>query len=174
MVGLELPLRSYARHMNVTEAAPPLFNHLVQHAGHLLSMKQANAGNIVIGGGWPAGHGSSSRLGAVLRRSIAGNMGVAVTVAPGVSGLGLLRTWTGVIFLVPDGNAIIGQSARVPGFFHAVPPNAGYTGGPPVRPNRRRADDRSRRGAPLRLPGGRSLRGRGRVKEAPAGNPAGA
>ena len=63
-------------------------------------------------------------------RSIAGNMGVAVAVAPGVSGLGLLRTWTGVIFLAPDGNAIIGQSIRVPGFFHAVPPNAGYTGGP--------------------------------------------
>ena len=130
MVGLELPLRSYARHMNVTETAPPLFNHLVQHAAHLLTMKQASAGNIVIGGGWPAGHDSSPRFGTVLRRSIAGNMSVAVAVAPGVSGLGLLRTWTGVIFLAPDGNAIIGQSTRVPGFFHAVPPNAGYTGGP--------------------------------------------
>ena len=93
-------------------------------------MKQASAGNIVIGGGWPAGHDSSPRFGTVLRRSIAGNMGVAVAVAPGVSGLGLLRTWSGVIFLAPDGNAIIGQSNRVPGFFHAVPPNAGYTGGP--------------------------------------------
>ena len=130
LVGLRLPLRSYARHMNVTEPAPSLFNHLIQHADRLLTMKQTTNGNIVIGGGWPADHQSGTHFGAVLRRSIAGNMGVAVSVAPGVAGLELLRTWTGVIFLAPDGNAIIGESAQVPGFFHAVPPNAGYTGGP--------------------------------------------
>lgn len=130
MVGLRLPVRRFPRHMNVTEAAPPLFRPLLQHADRLLTLKQAANGSIIVGGGWPAaGDAETGRLD-VERSSIEGNLWVAQSVVPGVAGLSLVRTWPGVICLTPDGNGILGEAPGSRGFYNAVPPNSGYTAGP--------------------------------------------
>jgi glycine/D-amino acid oxidase-like deaminating enzyme len=130
MVGVRLPIESHARHMNVTEAAPPLIKHLVQHSDRMLSMKQAARGNVVIGGGWPAAFDTATGRPDVIKKSIKGNLGVARSVVPGLGPLRLLRTWAGMLTLTPDGDAILGEVPGVPGFYLAVPPNPGFTGAP--------------------------------------------
>ena len=40
--------------MHATVRLPPILQHLIQHIGEGLSVKQVTAGNILIGGGWPA------------------------------------------------------------------------------------------------------------------------
>lgn len=130
MVGLRIPVRRFPRHMNVTEAAPPLFRPLLQHADRLLTVKQAANGSVIVGGGWPsAGDAETGRL-RVERSSIEGNLWVAQSVVPGLAGLSLVRTWPGVISMTPDGNGILGEAPGLRGFYNAVPPNSGYTAAP--------------------------------------------
>ena len=130
MIGVDLPIETHVRHMNVTEAAPPLVKHLVQHGDRMLSMKQAARGNVIIGGGWPAAIGQGMGRPEVIKKSIAGNLGVARSVVPGLGPLRVLRTWGGTLTLTPDGDAILGEVPGVPGFYLAVPPNPGFTGAP--------------------------------------------
>ncbi len=130
MAAICLPIRRFPRHMNVTEAGPALFAPLLQHAGRLLTLKQASNGTILIGGGWPSEADETKRRLRIKRTSIEGNLGVARSVVPGVGRLRLLRTWPGVIVLTPDGNGILGEVPSHPGLFNAVPPNMGYTASP--------------------------------------------
>lgn len=130
MLGMNLPVRRYPRHMNVTEAAPPLFGPLLQHADRLLTLKQAANGTIIVGGGWPADSVAGTGRLRVQRSSIEGNLWVAQRVVPRLGSLALLRTWPGIIFLTPDGNGILGEVPGVRGFYNAVPPNSGYTAAP--------------------------------------------
>ena len=130
MAAICLPIRRFPRHMNVTEAGPPLFAPLLQHAGRLLTLKQASNGTVLIGGGWPSEPDETKSRLRIKRTSIEGNLGVARSVVPGVGRLRLLRTWPGVIVLTPDGNGILGEVPGHPGLFKAVPPNMGYTASP--------------------------------------------
>ncbi|MBT5413788.1 MAG: FAD-dependent oxidoreductase, partial [Rhodospirillaceae bacterium] len=50
MVGIDLPVRGYPIHMNVTEPTAPLVRHLVYSAAGRLTIKQAANGTILIGG----------------------------------------------------------------------------------------------------------------------------
>ena len=50
--GTFLPVDPEPLHMNITEAAPPLILHLVQHAERSITLKQLSTGQVVIGGGW--------------------------------------------------------------------------------------------------------------------------
>ncbi|MDP6603739.1 MAG: FAD-binding oxidoreductase [Rhodospirillales bacterium] len=129
MAGIELPVVfGEALHMNVSEAAEPFMNHLVQHAGYPLTMKQATNGNVIVGGGWPAQLGPAMGPPRVLRPSIQGNLWVAQRLVSGLAHLRLLRCWTGVN-VFNDGKAILGKVPAVPGFFMAST-GIGYTLGP--------------------------------------------
>ena len=130
MAGVPVPIERHARHMNVTEAAEPLIEHLVQHADRLLSLKQAGVGNVIIGGGWPAVIDPATGHPQVLGPSIMGSLGVAQGVVPAIGALRLIRTWAGVIAFTPDGGGILGAVPGIGGYYMGVPPNAGYTGGP--------------------------------------------
>ncbi|MGH2930791.1 MAG: NAD(P)/FAD-dependent oxidoreductase, partial [Solirubrobacteraceae bacterium] len=60
---------------SVTETVAPLIKHLIYYAGAPLTLKQARAGSILIGGGWPAKlRGKQPQ---VSRESLIGNMEVA-------------------------------------------------------------------------------------------------
>ena len=54
MAHLHLPIYAVPLTMNVTERAAPLIPHLVQHASKRLTLKQVDAGNFLVGGGWPS------------------------------------------------------------------------------------------------------------------------
>lgn len=122
MLNLHMPLFPVALLMNVTERAPAVMAHLVQHVGRRLSMKQAHAGNILIGGGWPARLALDPRGGFdltvkpdLIESSIAGNLRAAIDTVPFVERLNLLRSWTGVTAISADQLPIVGEVPRMPG-----------------------------------------------------------
>ncbi|MDP6603738.1 MAG: FAD-binding oxidoreductase [Rhodospirillales bacterium] len=130
MVGIHLPTSRRPLHMNVTEATAPLVGHLIQHASRRLTAKQAEAGNVIIGGAWPASLHAITGEPAVLRATTESNLWVAQQLIPALGHLRLMRTWTAFNITMNDANPILGEVPRVPGFFMAVPANSGYTNGP--------------------------------------------
>ncbi len=54
MLGVPLPIHGAPLQMVVTETAPPLASCLLAHCDRHLTMKQATAGNLIIGGAWSA------------------------------------------------------------------------------------------------------------------------
>ncbi|WP_431283389.1 NAD(P)/FAD-dependent oxidoreductase [Humitalea sp. 24SJ18S-53] len=131
MVGLPVPTVAEPLHMNVTEATAPLIGHLVQHAERMITMKQLAAGQVVIGGGWPARLAPGNGQPQVEASSLFGNLGLAQHLVPRVGRLRLIRTWAGVN-TTADGQCILGAAPGRPGLFFAVPGDAGYTLGPLV------------------------------------------
>lgn len=128
LVGTSLPVRTAPLQMIVTEPVEPAVPLLLAAAGRHLTLKQVANGNLIIGGGWPAGvdpeHGRTSNL----RDSIEGNLWVAQQLIPALSGVRMLRTWATVGVMI-DGAPILGEDPGCPGFFHCVGAN-GYTMGP--------------------------------------------
>ena len=127
MIGAPIPVKAAVQQVMATEASgSEIMRHLILHAGRHLSVKQGDAGHLVIGGAWPGVTDSAGRP-RNLRASIEGNLYVARTVLPAIAGLHVIRAWTGVNVQVPG--PIIGADARVPGLHHAVTFN-GWTLGP--------------------------------------------
>ncbi|PEQ13583.1 FAD-dependent oxidoreductase [Novosphingobium sp. PC22D] len=121
-LNLHMPLFPVALLMNATERTAKGLRHLVQHVGRRLSMKQTHAGNILIGGGWPArlaqapdGTFDPRRRPEMIAASLAGNMRAAIDTAPFVAKLNLIRSWTGVTAISADQLPIVGEVPSMPG-----------------------------------------------------------
>jgi glycine/D-amino acid oxidase-like deaminating enzyme len=128
-VGLKVPSRAEPLHMNITEATEPLIHHMLQHADRQITMKQLAAGQVVIGGGWPAHLAGPDEHPTVEIESIIGSLSLAQHVVPRLGSLRVIRTWAGVNTSV-DGLAVVGPVRAVPGLYFAIPGDAGYTLGP--------------------------------------------
>jgi glycine/D-amino acid oxidase-like deaminating enzyme len=131
LLGLAIPTVAEPLHMNITEAAPPLIHHLVQHADRMITLKQLGAGQVVIGGGWPARFAGGHRFPTVDPRSMIGNLALAQHIVPALGALRVIRTWAGVN-TTADGQCILGALPGHPQVIAAVPGDAGYTLGPLV------------------------------------------
>jgi glycine/D-amino acid oxidase-like deaminating enzyme len=129
MLGYPLPVEGEPLHINVSEPVAPMMKHLVQHADRQLTLKQAVNGNVIIGGGRPAFVDPESGLPAVYRRSIEGNLALAIHIAPWLAGARLIRTWAG-INAKTDGLPVLGAVPGRDGHFVAVSGDAGYSLGP--------------------------------------------
>ena len=125
--GLSIPVESEPLHMNITEPVAVRIRHLVQHADRQLTLKQARSGQVIIGGGRPAAFARGRP--AVLRRSMEGNLALALHIAPWLGSARLLRTWAGVNAKT-DGLPVLGEAPGTPGLFLAVAGDAGYSLGP--------------------------------------------
>lgn len=125
-LGIDIPTEGEPLHMNITEPAPPLVGHLVQHADRQITLKQLGTGQIVIGGGWPAGVGGRRDGPVVLAESLIANSTLAQYLAPGIAGLRIIRTWSGYN-TTTDGASVLGAVEGVPGLYVAIPGDAGYT-----------------------------------------------
>ena len=130
-LGPKVPTVAEPLHMNVTEATAPLIGHLVQHAERMITLKQLSAGQVVIGGGWPARLHGPRQHPTVESASLIGNLRLASHIVPRLSRLRLIRSWAGVNTTV-DGRCVLGEVPGWPGLFTAVPGDAGYTLGPLV------------------------------------------
>jgi len=129
MAGVRLVVDSEPLHMNVTETVAPRIGHLVQHADRQLTLKQSVGGNVIIGGGRPAYFDPRTGRPAVYRRSIEGNLALALHICPWLADVRLIRTWGGVNAKT-DGRPVLGEVPGTPGFFVAVSGDAGYSLGP--------------------------------------------
>lgn len=131
MLGASIPTIAEPLHMNVTEATAPLIGHLVQHAERMITLKQLGAGQVVIGGGWPALFAGADAFPTVSIESMIGNLSLAQHIVPRLGGLRVIRTWAGVN-TTADGQCILGALPGAANVFAAVPGDAGYTLGPLV------------------------------------------
>lgn len=129
MLGLHLPIEAHPIQVNVTEPAAPLIQHLVYHAVERLSLKQARNGSVLIGGGWPSRARGDGRL-TPDPRNMAENIAVAIAAVPAIADLRLLRTWPAIVNGTDDWKPILGEAPGIPGFFNAIFPWMGFTGGP--------------------------------------------
>jgi len=132
MLGVPLPLEGFPIQVNVTERAAPFMDHLVYYASGRLSLKQAQNGTLLIGGGWPAARDAASGRLSLLPQSVAGNLAVASAVVPAIAPLRLVRSWPALVNGTADWKPVLGEVPGVPGFFMAVFPWMGFTGGPIV------------------------------------------
>jgi glycine/D-amino acid oxidase-like deaminating enzyme len=113
---------------SVTEAVAPIIGHLIYYAGAPLTLKQARAGSILIGGGWPARlRGTRAE---VSRESLIANLAVAARVMPEVRRARLIRTWAGFVNATDSWLPVIGELPGVPGLFIGAFPYMGFTAGP--------------------------------------------
>lgn len=131
MLGMEIDVQGFAIQVAVTERVAPLIPHLVYSAGDKLTLKQNQAGSILIGGGWPArwhsrGHPSTDPV------SLERNMAVALATVPALGALGVIRTWAAVVNGTDDWKPILGEVPGMPGFFINFFPWMGFTAGPAV------------------------------------------
>ena len=115
MVGIGLRMAPTALHMQVTERSGPVLPYLIQHIGEGMSVKQVVAGNILIGGGWPAALDLEGRS-RTFSTSLFGNLRQAQRILPFLSGLRLLRVWAGPFATTPDELPVIGEVPGFPGF----------------------------------------------------------
>jgi glycine/D-amino acid oxidase-like deaminating enzyme len=114
--------------MIVTETAPAIAPCMLAHADRHLTMKQAEAGNLILGGAWTAGTDPATGRSRTLTDSIEGNLWVAQRVAPAVAGLHMLRTWAAMNVDI-DGAPLLSALPGLPGGVVAATAN-GYTLGP--------------------------------------------
>ncbi|PCI44726.1 MAG: FAD-dependent oxidoreductase [Alphaproteobacteria bacterium] len=135
LAGIHLPVLPLALMMSVTEATPPFLPHLLQRAGAELSLKQVNAGNILIGGGWAArfkyNHGQPdlARRPAIIMENVVQNLILAAELVPEVARLHLLRCWTGIVGVIDDQLPLLGEVPGFPGYYVATG-GSGFTLGP--------------------------------------------
>lgn len=116
MVGIRLKMAPVAIQMHVTRRTDPIMRHLVQHVSEGLSVKQVQAGNFLIGGGWPAGPFNTTGRSATSTASLIGNLKQASRLLPLLKDLQLLRVWAGPLAATPDEMPVIGAPNESPGF----------------------------------------------------------
>ena len=129
MLGLPMPVTSEPMQVCATEPMEPLVQHLVYYAGGRLTFKQAAAGTLLIGGGWPA---RAARDGSWVLdpESLRENLRVAISVAPSIADIAVIRTWVGIGNATPDLMPIIDRVPGMPGVFVAIYPHLGFTASP--------------------------------------------
>ncbi|MEV2212415.1 FAD-dependent oxidoreductase [Streptomyces sp. NPDC050997] len=119
LAGIHVRMSPVAIQMHVTVRVPPVMHHLIQHIGEGMSVKQVSAGNLLIGGGWPAAGLDMAGRSTVSPASMAGNLAQAGRILPFLGGLRLLRMWAGPLAATPDEMPVIGEVSGHPGFFVA-------------------------------------------------------
>jgi glycine/D-amino acid oxidase-like deaminating enzyme len=128
MIGIDVPVMAAPLQIVVTTPGPKILTQLVAHADRHLTIKQAETGGFIVGGGWTASAESATGLPRVLRQSVEGNLWIARRVVPALDAYNVLRCWAAMNVNL-DGAPLVGEAPGVPGFFNAVTSN-GYTLGP--------------------------------------------
>ncbi len=119
LTGIGLAMSPVAIQMHVTTRIPAVMDCLVQHIGEGLSVKQVSAGQLLVGGGWPARTLDLDGRSSVSAASLRANLALAVRILPFLRELRLLRTWAGPLAATPDEMPVVGEVPGRPGYFVA-------------------------------------------------------
>lgn len=119
LTGVDVAAAPVAIQMHVTVRLPPVLPQLVQHMSEGLSVKQVHAGQILIGGGWPAARLDLDGRSPISLRSLTGNLAQAARLLPFLHEVALLRAWAGPLAATPDEMPVIGEVPGRPGLFLA-------------------------------------------------------
>jgi len=124
MVGDDIPLRTKASMMIVTERVEPLLTTVLGVAGRPLSFKQTDEGTLLIGGGRQGIPDIDAETATVRLEEVAHSARTVCELFPKVKDLRIVRVWAGLEAATEDGEPIIGASPNAPGVFHVT----GFTG----------------------------------------------
>lgn len=130
MLGAAVPILDEPVQVHATEPVAPVIPHLVYYAGGRLTLKQARAGTVLIGGGWPAQRDAQDGRPYPSLASLRANLDIALRVAPWLGGVNVIRAWAGVGHGTPDLLPLIGELPCSPGAFVGLFPHMGLTAGP--------------------------------------------
>ena len=107
--GVQLPIATRIQHVLITDAAPPLFPHIVTHVRENLTLKQQRlTGKVLVGGGWTGQGDLDTGVRRLVREHVRANVELAVDVVPSLSSTRLLRGWTGFEGRTPDRLPVMG------------------------------------------------------------------
>ena len=127
-LNLPLNVKSVPQQMIVTEATKYELKLLIAHIGRHLTLKQAQNGNYIIGGGWTAGYSNLTKHIHSKKDSFEGNTWIAKKVIPKLSNANVLRSWAAMSVDV-GGYPLLGEHPLMKNFYVVVSSN-GYTLGP--------------------------------------------
>ncbi|MFO7921815.1 MAG: FAD-binding oxidoreductase [Nioella sp.] len=118
-----LAMRTGALQMIVTAPVAPFVTPVIGVHGRKLSLKQTDAGAVVIGGAFEgrvrdAGTCRTAR-GDLDPARIGASIGNAVAIFPHLARARVVRAWTGLEGMMPDGLPVLGPSPRLAGLIHA-------------------------------------------------------
>jgi len=126
--GVDLPVVLRINQMMVTEAAPPILEHVIFHVDGHLTLKQVHpAMSCLVGGGWPGGGDYRRGHKETLLASTLGNATVALRIVPTLSRLRVLRSWSGFDWRTTDQMPVIGEVPGREGMFVCTSCFGGYT-----------------------------------------------
>lgn len=124
LAGEVIPCGVKASMMIATERLPAFLDATVGAAGRPLSFKQTAEGTVLIGGGHQGRCDPATETSVVDFRKLAVAARIATDLFPHMSGVRILRCWTGIEAQTQDDIPVIGGSAVAPGLFHSF----GYSG----------------------------------------------
>lgn len=130
MLGVDLPIAVRVDTVSVTERMPRLLGRVIGHASGLLTLKQADNGSLLIGGGRP-GRGDATRdETALVPQNLVADLRLAATALPALRGARLLGSWHGFEAHAPDHLPLAGPLPGVPDAWVLACVCGGYTIGP--------------------------------------------
>ncbi|TPJ81927.1 FAD-binding oxidoreductase [Mesorhizobium sp. B2-5-13] len=118
LVDEDLPLAVAALSMMVTIRVQPFVTPVVVGIDRTLSFKQSAAGSLVIGGGIFGNACTDRDTSFTIMDRMAQSAAATVAAFPALEEIPILRTWTGLEGLTPDGVPIIGPGVRHPDLWH--------------------------------------------------------
>lgn len=119
LAGVGIAMAPVAIQMHVTARLPEVLPNLVQHISQGLSIKQVAAGQILIGGGWPAADLNLAGRSRISVRSMQGNLAQAHRLLPFLGDVNVLRAWAGPLAATVDEMPVVGEVPGAPGLFLA-------------------------------------------------------
>lgn len=117
-LGDSAPVTPRALQMTVTERLPRFAYATIGVQGRKLSLKQGGEGTVVIGGAFEAPIGADG-IGRPKPGSVAANLANAAALFPALCHARVVRTWSGIEGMSPDGLPVLGPSLSTPGLIHA-------------------------------------------------------
>lgn len=133
LLGDHAPVRPYAPMMIVTGRMRPFCHAVVGATGRPLSFKQMPNGTVVIGGGRPGVAKPDTNRTDMQMAELRLSAQTAIELFPIMKQAQIIRSWSGIEGLMPDGIPVIGPSANAEGAFHAFGFSAhGFQLGPGV------------------------------------------
>lgn len=118
LLGEALPLDVLALSMMVTARVQPFITPVVIGIDQPLSFKQSAAGSLVIGGGILGKPCLDQNTSFTVMDRMASSAAATIAAFPGLAGVPVLRTWTGLEGATPDGVPIISPSGWHHGVWH--------------------------------------------------------
>ena len=118
MLGETLPVEVLALSMMVTARVKPFVTPVVLGIDRPLSFKQSATGSLVIGGGIAGKACLAQDTSFTVMDRMVASAAATIAAFPALSGIPILRTWTGLEGKTPDGIPYIGPSLANPGLWH--------------------------------------------------------